>query len=114
MIVLIRTAMSRFKHNNSIGNSGSTLITVIVAIGFVTILTSIILGTSVMNVQMKSMDRRSKDDFYYAEKALNDIYTGLGQETASIAGQHYEQAFKNVGMEISGVDYSFSEEAEKA
>ena len=114
MIVLIRTAMSRFKHNNSIGNSGSTLITVIVAIGFVTILTSIILGTSVMNVQMKSMDRRSKDDFYYAEKALNDIYTGLGQETASIAGQQYELAFKNVGMEISGVDYSFSEEAEKA
>lgn len=96
-----------------IGDKGSTLITVIVAIAFVTILTTIILGSSLMNFRMKAIDRRTKDDFYYAEKALNDIYTGIGQETAIVAGQEYDNAFKNVGTVVGGVDYSMSEEAEK-
>lgn len=96
-----------------IGDKGSTLITVIVAIAFVTILTTIILGSSLMNFRMKAIDRRTKDDFYYAEKALNDIYTGIGQETALVAGQEYDNAFKNVGTVVGGVDYSMSEEAEK-
>lgn len=101
--------MRRYKAYKIIGDKGSTLITVIVAIAFVTILTSIILGTSVMNVRMKAIDRRTKDDFYYAEKALNDIYTGIGQETAKIAGEEYDDAFNNVGLP----GYSLSEEAEK-
>lgn len=98
---------------NRIDDKGSTLITVIVAIAFVTILTTIILGSSLMNFRMKAIDRRTKDDFYYAEKALNDIYTGIGQETALVAGQEYDNAFKNVGTVVGGVDYSMSEEAEK-
>ncbi len=78
-------------------NKGSTLITVIVAIAFVTILTTIILGTTLVNVRMKGIDRRTKNDFYYAERSLNDIYTGLGQELALIAGNEYNDAFKKVG-----------------
>lgn len=102
--------MNKCRVKKHIGDNGSTLITVIVAIAFVTILTSIILGTSVMNVRMKSIDRRTKDDFYYAEKALNDIYTGIGQETAKTAADEYEDAFKDVGL--SGDDSSFAEKAE--
>ncbi len=110
------------KHNEKISvnlireNTGSTLITVIVAIAFVTILTSIILGTSLVNVRMKGIDRRTKGDFYYAEKSLNDIYTGLGQELAVIAGSEYEKAFKKVGLvdEPSGDDYNLAETAEKS
>ncbi len=94
-----------------IGDKGSTLITVIVAIGFVTVLTAIILGTSVMNVRMKSIDRRSKDDFYYAEKALNDVYTGIGQKTAELAGIKYEDAFSDVGLPGAD-DPGFAETAE--
>ena len=78
------------------GNRGSTLVTVIVAIAFVTILTAIILGTSAMNVRMKSIDRIAKDKFYYAERYLNDVYTGIGQEAAVIAGEEYEKAFKTL------------------
>ncbi|MBR1910551.1 MAG: hypothetical protein IJ821_08195 [Lachnospiraceae bacterium] len=99
-------------------NEGSTLITVIVAIAFVTILTTIILGTTVVNVRMKGIDRRTRDDFYYAEKALNDIYTGLGQELAVIAGDEYDSAFIKAGIPLdplvpSSVDYNLAENAEK-
>ena len=86
-------------------NSGSTLITVIVAIAFVTILTSIILGTTLVNMSMKGIDRRVKDDFYYAEKGLNDIYTGVGQKAAEFAGKQYDKAFNNIGK-AGGYDTS--------
>ncbi len=96
-----------------INDKGSTLITVIVAIAFVTILTSIILGTTVVNVRMKGIDRRTKDDFYYAEKSLNDIYTGLGLELAQLAADEYEKSFKKVGS-IDGInDFNMAETAEK-
>ncbi len=101
-------------HNRILGDKGSTLVTVIVAIAFVTILTSIILGTTAVNVRMKGIDKRSKDDFYYAEKALNDIYTGVGQDLAKIAADKYEEAFKKVGdVELSGEDFNHAETAEK-
>ncbi len=90
-------------------NKGSTLITVIVAIGFVTILTSIILSTTLTNMWMKGIDRKVKDDFYYAEKGLNDVYTGIGQETAKIAGEEYEDIFDEIGT-----TYLTSEDAGKA
>ena len=110
-------------HNLIKENRGSTLITVIVAIAFVTILTTVILGTSLVNLKMKGIDRATRDDFYYAEKALDDIYAGLGQEMSIIAGDEYEKAFEKVGTEkneydaagnlISSIDYGLSEEVDK-
>ncbi len=114
--------MIKKRVHNFIDDAGSTLITVIVAISFVTILTTIILGTTLVNVRMKGIDKRTKDDFYYAEKALNDIYTGVGQELAVIAGEQYETAFEKVGKVETGVDdlgmpkevdYNLAENAEK-
>ena len=94
-------------------NRGSTLVTVIVAIAFVTILTSIILTTTVMNMSMKGIDRKVKDDFYYAEKGLNDVYTGVGQITAEFAGKQYDKAFKQLGKTISTADEANNEFKEK-
>lgn len=89
-------------------NKGSTLITVIVAISFVTILASIILGTSVVNMSMKGIDRKVKDDFYYAERGMSDVFTGVGQVAAEEAGEAYDKAFKGLG-----VSYETGEEAYK-
>ena len=93
-------------------NKGSTLITVIVAIAFVTILTSIILGTSLTSFRMKTIDRRAKDDFYYSEKALNDIYTGVGQKISVIAAKSYDKAFSAMGGTVGSVDVKTAQKAE--
>lgn len=103
----------RIKWNSKLNDRGSTLITVIVAIAFVTILTSIILGTTVMNVRMKGIDKRVKDDFYYAEKALNDVYTGLGLELSEIAGERYEEAFYKIGTTKTSTVEHEGEESEE-
>ena len=93
--------IKNLKTKNTLNDNGSTLITVIVAIAFVTILVSIILGTTVINIRMKGIDKRTKDDFYYAEKALNDVYTGLGLEITKYAAEEYEKSFKKVGEVIT-------------
>lgn len=92
-------------------NSGSTLITVLVAIAFVIILVSIILGTTLVNMSMKGIDRRVKDDFYYAEKGLGDVFIGIGQKTAEFAGKQYDKVFNQIGK--SG-GYDSSDDARNA
>lgn len=80
-----------FEKLNKIGkdNKGSVMITVLVAFLFVAVLASIILATVTVNFKMRSIDRRTKDEFYYAEKALNDLYNGIGQECSEIMGETY-------------------------
>ena len=70
-------------------NKGSVMITVLVAFLFVAVLASIILATVTVNFKMRSIDRRTKDEFYYAEKVLNDLYNGIGQECSEIMGESY-------------------------
>ena len=91
-------------------DKGSTLITVIVAISFITILCSVILAVSSMNIRMKGIDKVTRDDFYKAEKAYNDIYIGIGQEMAVKAGKVYDELFKKVGT----TGYDSAGAAEKA
>lgn len=93
-----------------LSNQGSTLITVIVAISFVIILTSIVVGASVMNMRMKGIDKVTRNDFYKAEKAYNDIYIGIGQEMTVKAGRVYDDLFKKVGT----TGYDSAGAAEKA
>ena len=64
-------------------NKGSTIVMVLVAFFFVSVLVAIIMATVVANFRMRTIDRKTKDEFYYAEKALNDVYAGLG-ETANV------------------------------
>lgn len=92
---------------------GSTLITVIVAIAFVTILTTIILGTSLTSFRMKAIDRRAKDDFYFSERALNDVYTGLGQKISVIAAKSYDRAFSAMGGKVGTVDLKTAQTAQE-
>ncbi len=60
-------------------NSGMSIVTVIVAIGFVAILVSILMMASVVNFKMKSVNVYAKDSFYSAEQVLDEINVGLQQ-----------------------------------
>lgn len=92
-------------------NRGSALILVIVTVGFVTILASIVMSSAIVNHKIRSIDRRTKDDFYYAEKALDDIYTGIGEDCAIAMGEAYSEVAAG-----NGHSYTFTnqEDAYKA
>ena len=94
-------------------NKGSVMITALVAFLFVSVLAAIILSTVTVNFQMRAIDRNTKDEFYYAEKTLNDLYTGLGQECAEIMGQAYGDVLAEYKTTDEG-SYKDEEEAYKA
>lgn len=72
-------------------NRGSTIVMTLIAFFFVSVLVAIIMSTVVVNFRMRSIDRYVKDEFYYAEKALNDIYAGLGENCANALGDSYNK-----------------------
>ena len=94
-------------------NKGSVMITVLVAFLFVAVLASIILATVTVNFKMRSIDRRTKDEFYYAEKALNDLYNGIGQECSEIMGEAYNDVLSKY-KKSDDITYMDEEEAYKS
>ena len=68
--------MTGRKRSRQLNNSGSTLVTTMVAMLFLIVLGTIILGVSAANFETKASDRQSKLDFYENEQALDDIYNG--------------------------------------
>ena len=61
-------------------NQGFSLITVILAVSFIGILSMLMLYLAVSNFFMKTTDLKGKNSFYTAERALEEIKTGLQQD----------------------------------
>lgn len=70
-------------------NRGATLVLVITTIALVSILVTVILAMSLMNLQMKTVNKNATDNFYDAESALDEIRTGLQQEVSLAASAAY-------------------------
>ncbi len=63
-------------------NRGSTLVTVIICLAFISILGAMMLSVTMTNLQMKMVESRSKQNFYSSEKVLDKIRVAV-QETVS-------------------------------
>lgn len=85
------------KTRNSIikDNSGMALVTVIVAIGFVAALVSVLMLTTLVNFKMKNVNERSKDTFYSAEQAIDEINIGLQQVVSESLSEAYMEIMNN-------------------
>ena len=73
-------------------NRGASLIAVVIAMIFVTIIGAIILGITTTNIQMRAAEISSKKNFYSAEELMNELAAGLNN-SASVAMQ---QAYVDV------------------
>lgn len=79
------------KKGRKLNNSGSTLITVLVAVSFLVILASIIMTVSAANVRMKQIEYAMKQNFYVDEIGLDDIYNGIGRDVSVALSKAYSQ-----------------------
>lgn len=77
-------------------NRGATLVFSIVTIMFITILASLILSLAVSNFKIKAVDYKTRQDFYSAEVAADEIYTGIGTYAVEFLGQAYNQALSQM------------------
>ena len=91
MIKKIKENLSKLNKDNK----GMSIVTVIVAIGFVLILVSIILSTSAINFKMRNMNVYSKDSFYSAEQVLDELNVGLQQMVQDGLSSAYVEVLSN-------------------
>ena len=94
--------MKKSKHFFKLNNKGASLVTVIIVIGFIGILASVIMTTSLVNYKMKRMNVYAKDTFYSAEQVLDEINVGLQRyvsDSISVAYRDVLQNYSNYSAE---------------
>ena len=87
-------------------NQGFSLFTVIIAVSFVGILGLLILYIALSNFQMKVTDLKGKDSFYTAERALEEIRTGLQEDVGNAMSKAYTQVLEAYNKDSSSTDAS--------
>ena len=87
-------------------NSGFSLITVILAIGLVGILVMLIAYMVIANFRMKMSGLKEKDAFYTAEKALEEIRTGLQEDVAEAMSEAYTNVMESYNESAKQTDIS--------
>ena len=80
---------------NKLSNSGSTLVTVVVVVAFLSILATIMLYVSGQNFKTKMIDQKTKTSFYEAEEVIELLKTRLVVEVAAAS----EPAFSKTSMD---------------
>ena len=64
-----------------LNNEGNTFIVFMVTLACMGILVGVILATVGYYQRMRYVDLKNKNNFYYAEKAMDEIYTGVGNDS---------------------------------
>lgn len=91
------------KHRNKIkclNNRGSSLMFVLIAIAFVSILTAVIISAATTNYRLKVMNNRTQKTFYNAEIAVKEVYAGFGKTTCDSLEECYLSISKNLTTQI--------------
>ncbi|MCR4651331.1 MAG: hypothetical protein K5662_06210 [Lachnospiraceae bacterium] len=78
-------------------NSGVSLVTVVIIIGFVVMLASTLLMTSLINYKMKAVNIESSDTFYSAERVLDEINVGLQAVVSNSLSSAYAEVLAHYG-----------------
>lgn len=77
-------------------DAGSSIVMVVVAIAFIGIVVGALLAAAVQSYRLKLAELNSKDNFYYIEQALNEIYAGVGTQTVSDLQDAYVYTVENM------------------
>ncbi len=75
-----------------LNNKGASLIFVIISFVFIATLGTIVISAALTNVEMKKISRQSKQTFYSAEQALNEVKVSLTEDVAATIATAYETA----------------------
>lgn len=77
-------------------NAGSSIIMVIVSVAFIGIIVGALLSAAVLSYRLKLQDLNSKENFYYVEQAMNEIYAGVGTQTVKDLQDAYLYTVENM------------------
>ncbi|MBR3833634.1 MAG: hypothetical protein IKJ73_04910 [Lachnospiraceae bacterium] len=81
---------------NKLNNNGSSMVMVIVGLAFIGIIVGALLTAVGYSYRLKLQDLNSRDNFYYVEQAMNEIYAGVGSETVKSMQEAYSYTVENM------------------
>jgi hypothetical protein len=91
--------MKRFEKKRD--NRGSTIIVVLVTMTFLTVLASVLLYLSTVNLQMKKLDKAGKVNFYGAEAIMNELRAGVQEAVSDAIKEAYTEVLDNYKSNLS-------------
>lgn len=81
-----------------LNNQGATLVITIISLAALLMLVSMMLSLAVTNYRNKGTDYKSRQEFYSAEIAANEVYSGMGTNSLDILGKAYAKTLENVAV----------------
>lgn len=87
-----------------LNNKGDTLVIVLIGIFVLSILGTLILGVTATNLSMKANENKNEKTFYYAEKAVDELYAGIGKEVMNAVQESYNEVLVKYVSYGSGVN----------
>ncbi len=79
-----------------LNNQGSSVVMVVAALGFIGIIVGALLMAAGYTYKQKLQDLNARDNFYYVEQAMNEIYAGVGSKTAANMQEAYIYTVENM------------------
>lgn len=106
--------MEKKKDLQKKSNSGFSLITVILAVGLVAILVMLVIYMVMANFRMKMSGLKEKDAFYTAERALEEIRTGLQEDVAEAMSEAYTNVMESYNESVRTSDVAMDVQRQAA
>ena len=92
-------------------NQGSGLVLVIVAVAFIGILVGSLLTAVGYAYRLKLYDYNAKDNFYYLEQAMDEVYAGVGNQTLTYMQEAYAEVVNDMVKYDAGTKNYVTEDA---
>lgn len=83
--------MMKKKHKK---NQGNSFIMVVATISFLAVLVAAILVAVALCYKLKAYDINSRDNFYYLEQAMDEIYAGVGMDSMKHLNKAYDETIE--------------------
>lgn len=75
-------------------NQGNSFIMVVATVSFLAVLVAAILVAVALCYRLKAYDINARDNFYYLEQAMDEIYAGVGGDSMQILNQAYDDTLE--------------------
>lgn len=82
-------------------NKGSSLIMALVVVSFIAVIAMTITTISLSSYKIKAMEAKTKNAFYNADMAVDEIYAGLASDAYNELAESYDYVVSNL-LEVDG------------
>ena len=91
---MIMKRYRKFKHNHRKNNQGNSFIMVVATLSFLAVLVAAILVAVALCYRLKAYDINARDNFYYLEEAMDEIYAGVGADAMLHLNKAYQDTIE--------------------